>query len=73
MVILAYAKLCRIGLWPARSPGDLVAKIDTERLISRRGGDPDHMRALVEIALGVGRRIARQGPPFVAALSGVEL
>jgi hypothetical protein len=72
-LVLAYAELCRIGLWPARSPGDLVAKIDAERLSSGRGCDPDYMRALVEIALGIGRRIARQGPPFVAALSGVEL
>ncbi len=72
-LVLAYAKLCRIGLWPARSSDDLVAKLDAERLISGRGCDPDHMRALVEIALGVGRRIARQGPPFITALSGVEL
>lgn len=72
-LVLAYAKLCRIGLWPARSADDLVAKIDTERLISGRACDPDYMRALVEIALGVGRRIARQGPPFVTILSGVEL
>lgn len=71
--VLAYAKLCRVGLWPARSSDDLVAKLDTERLISERNRDPDHMRALVEIALGVGRRIARQGPPFITALSGVEL
>ena len=44
-----------------------------ERLISERLSDPDSMRALVEIALGVGRRIARQGPPFVTVLGGVEL
>lgn len=72
-LILAYAKLCRVGLWPARTTDDLVVKLDAERLISGRNGDPDHMRALVEIALGVGRRIARQGPPFITALSGVEL
>jgi hypothetical protein len=72
-LVLAYAKLCRVGLWPARSADDLVAKIEAERLISGRNGDPDHMRALVEIALGVGRRIARQGPPFITSLSGVEL
>lgn len=72
-LVLAYAKLCRVGLWPARSADDLVAKIETERLISGRNGDPDHMRALVEIGLGVGRRIARQGLPFITTLSGVEL
>jgi hypothetical protein len=72
-LVLAYAKLCRVGLWPARSADDLVAKIEAERLISGRSCDPDHMRALVEIALGVGRRIARQGPPFITTLSGVEL
>jgi hypothetical protein len=71
--VLAYAKLCRVGLWPARSHDDLVAKMEVERLICERAADPDHMRALVEIALGVGRRIARQGPPFVTRLSGVEL
>lgn len=72
-LILAYARLCRIGLWPARSHDDLVTKMEVERLICERAVDPDSMRALAEIALGVGRRIARQGPPFVARLSGVEL
>lgn len=72
-LILAYAKLCRIGLWPARSSDDLVAKMAVERLITERAADPDAMRALVEIALGVGRRIARQGPPFITMLGGVEL
>ncbi|SIQ36280.1 hypothetical protein [Bosea sp. TND4EK4] len=72
-LILAYARLCRIGLWPARTSADLVAKMETERLISERTEDPDAMRALVEIALGVGRRIARQGGRFVSVLGGVEL
>lgn len=72
-LILAYAKLCRIGIWPARSSDDLIVKMEVERLISERAADPDAMRALVEIALGVGRRIARQGPPFVTVLGGVEL
>ncbi len=72
-LILAYAKLCRIGLWPARTSADLVAKMETERLISERTEDPDAMRALVEIALDVGRRIARQGGRFVTVLGGVEL
>ena len=72
-LILAYARLCRIGLWPARSSDDLIVKMEVERLVSERAADPDAMRALVEIALGVGRRIARQGPPFVTVLSGVEL
>lgn len=72
-LILAYARLCRVGLWPARSHDDLVAKMEVERLICERAADPDQMRALVEIALGVGRRIARQGPPFITYFSGVEL
>ncbi|WP_066734731.1 MULTISPECIES: hypothetical protein [Hyphomicrobiales] len=72
-LVLAYAKLCQVGLWPARNTDDLVAKLDAERLICERNCDPDHMRALVEIALGVGRRIAWQGAPFISALSGVEL
>lgn len=72
-LVLSYAKLCRVGLWPARSADDLIAKIEAERLISGRSCDPDHVRALFEIALGVGRRIARQGLPFITTLSGVEL
>lgn len=72
-LILSYARLCRIGLWPARSSPDLVAKMDVERLITERTEDPDAMRALAEIALGVGRRIARQGGRFVTVLGGVEL
>ncbi|WP_293811151.1 hypothetical protein [uncultured Bosea sp.] len=72
-LILAYAKLCRIGLWPARNSDDLLVKLEVERLASERADDPDPMRALVEIALGVGRRIARQGGRFVTHLSGVEL
>lgn len=71
--ILAYTRLCRIGLWPARTTADLVAKREVERLVAERGDDPDAMRALAEIALGVGRRIARQGPPFLAERDGVEL
>lgn len=72
-LVLAYAKLCRIGLWPARSSDDLLVKMEVERLVSERASDPDSMRALVEIALGVGHRIARQGPPFVTVIGGVEL
>ncbi|WP_420100734.1 hypothetical protein [Bosea sp. (in: a-proteobacteria)] len=72
-LILAYAKLCRIGLWPARSSDDLIVKMEVKRLITDRAADPDPMRALVEIALGVGRRMARQGPPFVTVLGDVEL
>jgi hypothetical protein len=72
-LILAYARLYRIGLWPARSPDDLVAKMEVERLVSERAADPDPMRALVEIALRVGRRIARQGGRFLTRLGGVEL
>lgn len=72
-LILAYARLCRIGLWPARIRADLVAKMEVERLVSERAGDPDAMRALVEIALGVGRRIAKQSGRFLTCLGGVEL
>ena len=72
-LILAYARLARIGIWPARGSDDLVVKMEVERLISGRAADPDPMRAAVEIALGVGRRIARQGGRFVTVLGGVEL
>lgn len=72
-LILAYAKLCRIGLWPARVPADLVAKMEVERLVFERAGDPDAVRALAEIALGVGRRTAKQSGRFLTCLGGVEL
>ncbi|BCB18693.1 hypothetical protein [Bosea sp. ANAM02] len=72
-LILAYARLCQIGLWPARSSAEVVVKMEVERLISERAADPDPMRAAVEIALGVGRRIAKQGGRFVTVLGGVEL
>lgn len=72
-LILAYARFCRIGLWPARSSDDLIVKMEVERLISERAADPDPMRAAVQIALGVGRRIARQGGRFLTVLGGVEL
>lgn len=72
-LILAYGRLCRIGLWPARSERDLAAKRATEFLLSERTDDPDPMRALAEIALGVGERMARQGPPFLTGRNGVEL
>ena len=72
-LILGYARLCRIGLWPARTTADLGAKREAVRLIGERGDDPDAMRALAEIALGVGRRISCQGPPFLAERDGVEL
>ncbi|WP_089174474.1 hypothetical protein [Bosea sp. AS-1] len=72
-LILAYARLCRIGLWPARSSDDLIVKMEVERLITERAGDPNAMRALVEIALSVGRRIAKQSGRFVTVLGGVEL
>ncbi|MBX9909808.1 MAG: hypothetical protein K2Z25_13980 [Beijerinckiaceae bacterium] len=72
-LILAYARLCRIGLWPARSSDDLIVKMEVERLICERAADPDPMHAAVEIALGVGRRIAKQGGRFVTVLGGVEL
>lgn len=71
--ILAYANLCRVGIWPARTAADLTAKREVVRLVGERSDDPDWMRALAEIALGVGLRIARQGPPFLPEPGGVEL
>ncbi|WP_306226574.1 hypothetical protein [Bosea beijingensis] len=72
-LMLSYAHLARIGIWPARSSDDLIVKMEVERLISERADDPDPMRAAVEIALGVGRRIAKQSGRFVTVLGGVEL
>lgn len=70
--MLAYARLARVGLWPARSQVDLEAKWATQALVDFRGRDPDHLRALAQLALDVGRLIAGQSDRFLST-SGVEL
>lgn len=70
--VLAYARLARVGLWPARSASDLQAKADAETIVARRSTDPDHLRALVLLALDVGHTIARQSDRF-RSIQTVEL
>lgn len=70
--MLAYARLARAGLWPARSAGDLQAKAEAGAIIARRRTDPDHLRALVLLALDVGHIIARQSDRF-SSNSAIEL
>ncbi|MDX3810501.1 MAG: hypothetical protein QHC89_29440, partial [Bosea sp. (in: a-proteobacteria)] len=65
MLILAYAKLLRIAIWPARSEGDLATKIAARALVDERNADPDRNRALFTIAMGQGETIARQSDRFM--------
>lgn len=63
--MLAYARLARAGLWPARSQEDLQAKSVVEELVASRRNDPDHLRALVLLALDTGNLIACQSDRFL--------
>lgn len=65
--MLAYARLARVGLWPARSLGDLQVKEEAEAIVARRRNDPDHLRALVLLSLDTGDLIARQSDRFISA------
>jgi hypothetical protein len=71
-LMLAYARLARIGLWPARAEADLQARSVAEALVAARKTDPDHLRALALLALDTGDRIARQSDRFMSA-GGAEL
>jgi hypothetical protein len=72
VLMLAYARLARVGLWPARTQADLQAKSTVETLVAIRRSDPGHLRALTLLALDVGYLIACQGGRFIA-VSGIEL
>lgn len=69
-LMLAYARLARVGLWPARSEADLEAKSVVKSLAAFRSNDPDHLRALVLLALDTGDLIARQSDRFMSAAAG---
>ena len=71
-LMLAYARLARVGLWPARSEADLEAKSVVKTLAAFRSNDPDHLRALVLLALDTGDLIARQSDRFMST-TPVEL
>ncbi|SFC10898.1 hypothetical protein SAMN05428997_10496 [Bosea sp. CRIB-10] len=62
--ILAYARLMRVALWPARSDADVTTKIAARNLVAARDTDPDRFRALWELAFGQGETIAGQSDRF---------
>lgn len=63
--ILAYARLLRIALWPARNTTDVATKIAARDLVRARDADPDRLGALWEIAFGQGETVAGQSNRFL--------
>ncbi len=57
-VLIAYARLARLALRPARDMGEARIKRDAINLIAPRSRDPDAMRAAVEWAVEIGRPTA---------------
>lgn len=64
-LILAYARLLRIALWPARSKTDVGVKIAARDLVRSRDADPARLGALWEIAFGQGETVAGQSSRFI--------
>lgn len=64
-LILAYARLIRVALWPARYYDDVSAKQAARDLVRSRAGDPDRFGALWEIAFGQGETVAGQSSRFL--------
>jgi len=64
-LILAYATLLRVALWPARCEADVAAKIAARDLVRSRDADPDRFGALWEIAFGQGETVAGQSSRFL--------
>ncbi len=62
--LLAFARLCRIGLWPARDQGEVAVKTAARRLLATRSSEPDAMRALVEVCFDQGEILAGQSDRF---------
>lgn len=52
--LLAYARLARICLWPARDPEEVAIRQAALAVIAPRYRDPDHLRAVVEWAFEIG-------------------
>lgn len=67
-LILAYARLIRVALWPARYYDDVSAKIAARDLVRARNADPGHLGALWEIAFGQGETVAGQSSRFLNAI-----
>ncbi|MET3892714.1 hypothetical protein ABIE41_003790 [Bosea sp. OAE506] len=64
-IILSYARLLRVALWPARNERDVEAKIAARDLVRARAADPERLGALFEIALGQGEMVAGQSSRFL--------
>lgn len=69
--ILALADLARIGLWPARDPGDHRVKIQARDLMRARQG-PDRQKAIVELAFLIGDQMQAGFSALTARLSEAE-
>lgn len=64
-LILAYARLIRVALWPARNEEDVAVKIAARDLVRSRDADPDRLGALWEIAFGQGETVSGQSSRFM--------
>jgi hypothetical protein len=64
-LVLAYARLLRIALWPARDRQDVAAKISARDLARSRDADLDRFGALWEIAFNQGETVAGQSSRFL--------
>lgn len=62
--LLAFARLCRIGLWPARHKDEIAVKTAARRLLATRSSETDAMRALVEVCFDQGEILAGQSDRF---------
>lgn len=57
--LLAYARICRIGLWPAQDADDLAVKQATSKLMTTRMRDGDRHLAIAQWAMGLGDAMGR--------------
>lgn len=64
-LILAYARLLRIALWPARSQADVATKIAARDLVRARDADPDRLGAVWEIGFSQGETVSGQSSRFL--------
>lgn len=64
-LILAYARLLRVALWPARTEANVAAKTGARDLVRARDADPDGLGALWEIAFGQGETVSGQSSRFL--------
>lgn len=64
-LVLAYARLIRVALWPSRYYDDVSAKSAARDFVRARVADPDHLGALWEIAFGQGETVAGQSSRFL--------